>query len=34
MIIYKSLKTIIPTVMRNPEILQFVPSHFKTKRIV
>ena len=29
--IYKYLNINIRTVMRNPEILKFVPNHFKTK---
>ena len=31
--IYKSLKINIGTVMRNPEMLKFVPDHLKTKRM-
>ena len=31
MIIYKSLKTNIGTVVKNPEMLKFVPRHLKTK---
>ena len=30
---YKSPKIIIVTIMRNPEILKFVPDHIKTKKI-
>ena len=30
---YKSLKVSIVTVMRNPEMLKFVPDHLKTKRM-
>ena len=29
--IYKSLDISIVTVMKNPEMLQFVPDHLKTK---
>ena len=29
--IYKSLNISIVTVMKNPEMLQFVPDHLKTK---
>ena len=31
--IYKSLSNSIGTVMKNPEMLKFVPDHLKTKRI-
>ena len=31
--IYKSAKISIGTVMRNPEILKFVPDYLKTKKI-
>ena len=31
--IYKSLNISIGTIMRNPEILKFVPGHLKTKNI-
>ena len=30
--IYKSAKVSTRTVMRNPEMLKFVPDHLKTKR--
>ena len=29
---YKSSKTTIATVMKNPEMLKFVPDHLKTKK--
>ena len=32
--IYKSLNISIGTVMKNPEMLKFVPDHVKTKKIV
>ena len=31
--VYKSLNIIIVTVMKNPEMLKFVPDHLKTKRM-
>ena len=31
--IHKSLNVSIGTVMRNPEMLKFVPGHLKTKKI-
>ena len=31
---YKSSKISIGTVMKNPEMLKFVPDHLKTKKIV
>ena len=31
MYVYKSLNIIIGTVMKNPEMLEFVPDHLKTK---
>ena len=31
--IYKSLNISIGTVMRNPEMLKFVPAHLKTKKM-
>ena len=31
--IYKSLNISIGTVMRNPEMVKFVPDHLKTKKI-
>ena len=31
--IYKSLSNSIGTVMKNPEMLKFVPDHLKTERI-
>ena len=31
--IYKSVKINIITVMRNPEMLQFVDDHLKTKKV-
>ena len=31
--IYKSVRRIIGTVMRNPELLKFVPDHLKTKKM-
>ena len=31
--IYKSLNFSIGTVMKNPEIVKFVPDHLKTKKI-
>ena len=31
--IYKSLNISIGTVMRNPEMLKFVPDHLKTKKM-
>ena len=31
--IYKSLNINIRTVMKNPEILKFVPDHLRTKRM-
>ena len=31
--IYKSLNISIGTAMKNPEILKFVPDHFKTKKM-
>ena len=33
MYVYKSLNIIIGTVMKNPEMLEFVPDHLKTKTI-
>ena len=32
--IYKSLNITIGTVMKNPEMLKFVPDHLKTKKNV
>ena len=32
--IYKSLNISIETLMKNPEILKFVPGHLKTKKNV
>ena len=32
--IYKSVKTSIGTVMRNPEMFKLVPDHLKTKKCV
>ena len=32
--IYKSLNVNIGTVMKNPEMLRFVPDHLKTKKNV
>ena len=32
--IYKSLNISIVTVMKNPEMLKFVPDHLKTKKNV
>ena len=34
MAIYKSLNINIGTVMKNPEMLKFVPDHLKTKKCV
>ena len=31
---YKSIKIIIGTVMRKPEMVKFVPDHLKTKKCV
>ena len=31
--IYKSVKISIGTVMKNPEMLKFVPDHLKTKKM-
>ena len=31
--VYKSLNTNIGTVMKNPEMLKFVPDHLKTKNV-
>ena len=31
--IYKSLNICIGTVMKNPEMLKFVPDHLKTKKL-
>ena len=31
--IYKSLNVSIGTVMKNPEIIKFVPDHLKTKKM-
>ena len=31
--IYKSVKISIGTVMKNPEMLKFVPDHLETKKI-
>ena len=31
--IYKSLKIITGVVMKNPEVLKFVPDHLKTKEM-
>ena len=31
--IYKSLKISMGVVMRNPEMLKFVPNHLKTKKM-
>ena len=33
MYVYKSLNIVIGTVMKNPEMLEFVPDHLKTKTI-
>ena len=33
MYVYKSLNIIIGTVMKNPEMLEFVPDHLKTKQV-
>ena len=32
--VYKSLNISIGTVMKNPEMLKFVPDHLKTKKCV
>ena len=31
--VYKSLNISIGTVMKNPEMLKFIPDHFKTKKM-
>ena len=31
--IFKSLNISVRTVMRNPEMVKFVPDHFKTKKM-
>ena len=31
--VYKSVKIRIGTVMRNPEMLEFVPNHLRTKKM-
>ena len=31
--IYKSVKISVVTVMRNPEMLKYVPNHLKTKKM-
>ena len=31
--IYKSVKISIATVMKNPEMLKFIPGHIKTKQM-
>ena len=31
--IYKSTKVSIETVMKNPELIKFVPDHFQTKKL-
>ena len=33
MSIHKSVKTSIATVMKNPEMLKFVPDYLKTKKV-
>ena len=34
MYIYQSVRVSIGTVMKNPELLKFVPNHLKTKKCV
>ena len=33
MVVYKSLNISIGTVMKNPEMLKFIPDHLKTKEM-